>query len=210
MSIQEIMYCFVALVSIINPLGSAGIFLANTSQATASERQMLAKKLAIYGLLFLLAVIFAGNPILTFFGLQLKFIEIGGGMVILASAWKILMSDDVKPVNAEVPVGDIREKAFVPLTFPFTVGPGACAVALGLMARSENNGHKFSAVALYYGEMIIASIMAMLCVWLVYRYIDVISKALGATGTKVAVKMLMFLLLCMGVEMVYDGIVLMK
>ncbi|MEI6286062.1 MAG: MarC family protein [Bacillota bacterium] len=210
MSIQVIMYCFVALVSIINPLGSAGIFLANTAEATAAERQMLAQKIAVYGLLFLLAVIFAGNPILTFFGLKLKFIEIGGGMVILASAWKILMADDAKPADTAAPTGNIRDKAFVPLTFPFTVGPGACAVALGLMARSEDQGHKFATVALYYGEMVIASIMAMSCVWLVYRYIDVISKALGATGTKVAVKMLMFLLLCMGVEMVYDGIVLMK
>ncbi|MFA6075415.1 MAG: MarC family protein [Negativicutes bacterium] len=210
MSIQEIMYCFVALVSIINPLGSAGIILANTAQCTAGERRMLAQKIALYGFLFLLAVIFAGNPILTFFGLQLKFVEIGGGMVILASAWKILMNNDSKPVDAEPALGNVRDKAFVPLTFPFTVGPGCVAVTLGLMARAENHGSKFSVVALYYVEMIIAALMAMICVWLVYRYVNVISKALGTTGTKVAVKMLMFLLLCMGIEMVYDGIVLMK
>lgn len=210
MSLQEIMYCFVALVSIINPLGSVGIVLANTTNCSANERKMLAKKIAVYGVLFLLAVIFIGNPILTFFGLKLKFIEIGGGMVILASAWKMLMNNESKTTGDMPAVGAIREKAFVPLTFPFTVGPGAVAVTLGLMARAQNQSHKFSAIALYYGEMIISAVMAMACVWLVYRYIDFIRKALGETGTKVAVKMLMFLLLCMGVEMIYDGLVLMK
>jgi len=210
MNIQDIMYCFVALVSIINPLGSAGIILANTAQCTPAERQMVAQKIAVYGFIFLVAVIIAGNPILTFFGLKLKFIEIGGGMVILASAWKILMSEDVKPEESGLPEGNIREKVFVPLTFPFTVGPGSVAVMLGLMARAQMHGQKFSFIAAYYGETIISVAMAMACVWLVYRYIASISKALGANGTKAAVKMLMFLLLCMGVEMVYDGIMVMQ
>ena len=78
------------------------------------------------------------------------------------------------------------------------------------MARIQVHGSKFEAIALNYVDMIISAVMAMVCVWLVYSYIDKISKALGETGTKVAVKLLMFLLLCMGVEMVYDGVVLMK
>ena len=210
MSFHEILYCFIALVSIINPLGSAGIILANTAQCTPAERQMLAQKIAIYGFFFLLAVIIAGNPILTFFGLKLKFIEIGGGMVILASAWRILMNDDVKPATDDAPTGNIREKVFVPLTFPFTVGPGSIAVTLGLMARSQMHGQKISFIAAYYGETIISAALTMVCVWLVYRYIENISKALGINGTKAAVKLLMFLLLCMGVEMVYDGIMVMQ
>ena len=210
MSIHEIMYSFVALVSIINPLGSAGIFLSNTAQCTTQERHVLAKKVAVYGMGFLVAVMFVGNPILTFFGLKLKFIEIGGGMVILASAWSVLMADDTKKASSVQPGADVMDKAFVPLTFPFTVGPGSVAGTLGLMARIQVHGSKFEAIALNYVDMIISAVMAMVCVWLVYSYIDKISKALGETGTKVAVKLLMFLLLCMGVEMVYDGVVLMK
>src|SRR5476649_1089786 len=78
------------LFPIVNPLGTAPIFLTLTRDVSSRTRALLARKIAVNGFILLLASIFIGTYILEFFGISLPVVQVGGGMVVLATGWKLL------------------------------------------------------------------------------------------------------------------------
>ena len=127
-----------ALLPIVNPLGSAPIFLSMTSWAPTEVRQVLASRIAVNAFVLVLASIFFGSYILGLFGISLPIVQIGGGLLVAAAGWRLLspgaekLSDGGTAWSAE----QVIERAFYPLTFPLTVGPGSISVAITLGANT--------------------------------------------------------------------------
>ena len=78
---------FGALFPIVNPFGNVPIFLSCTEDFTSDMRTVLARKVALNGLALLVASILVGTNILAFFGISLPVVRVGGGMVVIATAW---------------------------------------------------------------------------------------------------------------------------
>src|SRR5215469_738111 len=118
-----------ALFPIVNPLGNTPIFLTLTRGISAGARASLARAIAINGLALIVTSIFIGTYILAFFGISLPVVQVGGGLLVMATAWSLLRSsdDDSKAEGAEDPCNDANyaKQAFYPLTLPLTVGPGS-------------------------------------------------------------------------------------
>src|SRR5262245_56103312 len=68
---------FAGLLPIVNPLGSAPMFLAMTSGLSTRTRRWLAWRVAVNGLVLLLVSIFVGSHILDFFGISLPVVQVG-------------------------------------------------------------------------------------------------------------------------------------
>ena len=129
-----------ALFPIVNPLGGSPIFLALTGDYAPAERRLLSQRIAVNSFMLLVASCLIGTHILAFFGISLPIVQVGGGLIVVATGWDMLRRNDdddrASGVRHEVDPRDIYRHAFYPLTLPLTVGPGSISVAITLGANA--------------------------------------------------------------------------
>jgi multiple antibiotic resistance protein len=195
-----------ALLPIVDPLGGAPIYLAMISGVEPTERPHLAKLVAFNSFLLLISSILVGAYVLDFFGVSIPAVQIAGGIVLCAIAWSLLNSPSTPAVSGRpstAPVDALSQRAFYPLTMPLTVGPGSISVALTLGANPQRGLRALLATALAHilGVLIIA-----LSIYLCYRYAEGILKKLGSTGTTVLIRLSAFITLCIGVQIIWNGL----
>ncbi len=197
-----------ALLPIVDPLGGAPIYLAMTANLTAAERSRMAKSVAINSFLLLIASTLIGAYVLDFFGLSIPAVQVAGGIVVCMIGWSLLNSPDTPPAverngtPAATP-DDLSRRAFYPMTMPLTVGPGSISVALTLGANPPAGFRSLLLTALAHA---LGILLVALGVYLCYRYADRILRKLGSTGTSVVVRLSAFILLCIGVQICWNGI----
>ncbi|KVN09688.1 antibiotic resistance protein [Burkholderia stagnalis] len=207
--ISEILFGFTGLMGIINPIGIAFLFLERTESLTEHERDMLAKKVAFNSFIVLMVAFFAGTPVLHFFGISMEALRIGGGFAVAVSGWRMLNEPDVPdvPGGGDTPVkpidaNAIMTRAFFPLTMPLTTGPGSIATAIALNA---NRTHKLSEFMLSSIVSLAVSALVAVVIWQTYSRSAFLARYLGTEGTKVAMRVSAFLLLCIGVQIMLTG-----
>src|SRR4029077_15395166 len=88
-AIHAFLLGFPALFSIVNPLAGAFIFREMTIGRSVEQRGILARKVATYALLMMMAALWAGSFVLAFFGITLAALRIAGGMVVALTAWNL-------------------------------------------------------------------------------------------------------------------------
>ena len=193
------------LLPIVNPVGSAPLFLAMTHGSDASTRQVLAVKIGINTFVLLMGSLVFGAFVLKIFGLSVPVVQVAGGAVLCALGWKMLNSDDTPQAAATPAIAPDAAimRAFYPLTLPLTVDPGAISVAVTIGANHAHNVERIvvGLVAATIGTTIIA-----LCVWLAYRYALHVAKWLGHTRLMVVMRLSAFIMLCIGVEITWNGV----
>src|SRR5450631_2468458 len=79
-----------ALFPIVNPVGNTPIFLSLTRGLSGRGRAVLARMIALDGLVLILTSIFIGTHILAFFGISLPVVQVGGGLVVISTGWALL------------------------------------------------------------------------------------------------------------------------
>src|ERR1022692_2357019 len=79
-----------ALFPIVNPIGNTPIFLSLTRGLSRHGRAVLARMIALNGLILILTSIFIGTHILAFFGISLPVVQVGGGLVVISTGWTLL------------------------------------------------------------------------------------------------------------------------
>ena len=205
---ETVLLAIGALLPIVDPLGGAPIYLAMTADLGAEGRRPMAKAVAFNSFLLLLASVLVGAYVLDFFGISIPAVQVAGGIVVCAIGWSMLNNPSSPAVLArnsppELDPDDLKERAFYPLTMPLTVGPGSISVALTLGANPEPGLRSLilTAVAHTVGILIVA-----VSVYLCYRYADRILRKLGSTGTSVVVRLSAFILLCIGVQICWNGV----
>lgn len=147
-----------------------------------------------------------GAYVLAFFGISVAVLRVAGGMVVAAAGWK-LMNAPAESRSAEVDADlrpkEIMRQAFYPLTMPLTTGPGTIATAIALGTSNPEVGHGLIWTAL--GGAAAASSLALL-VFVCYRWSDRIAKLLGEGGTDALVRLTAFILLCIGMQILWNGL----
>jgi multiple antibiotic resistance protein len=201
---------FGALMPILNPPGHAPIFLTMTAGYNSQERTILARRVGIYSFILLLISMFIGSYVLEFFGVSLPIVRIGGGLLVATAGWQLMSSgDDSHKSAGMLQVGgarpsneELRERAFYPLTFPITVGPGSITVAIALGAGFNGPGlQKFSMPLASLTAVAITSYSLYLC----YRHAERLLKLLGSTGSIIFLRLSAFILMCIGIQIFWDG-----
>jgi multiple antibiotic resistance protein len=197
-----------ALFPIVNPLGNTPIFLSLTRGLTSQGRTVLARMIAFNGLILILASIFIGTHILAFFGISLPVVQVGGGLVVIATGWTLLRqpNDDVTGENGarrECNEADYSRQAFYPLTLPLTVGPGSISVAITVGAdRPEGSAWRWPLI----GGMLLGSALISASIYLSYRFAERIGRTLGDSGMNIVIRLSSFILVCIGVQIMWNGL----
>src|ERR1019366_9271588 len=126
--IRNVLLVFAALLPIVNPLGMAPIFAEMTLGYDTGIRRTVAMRVAVNGVVLLVASLFIGSYILQFFGISLAAVQVGGGLVVTVAGWQILNRPG-EPKDGQLKAPPSRERilsqALYPLTMPLTVGPGS-------------------------------------------------------------------------------------
>ncbi|MBY0613379.1 MAG: MarC family protein [Beijerinckiaceae bacterium] len=197
---------FSALFSIVNPISGAMIYSQVTADRTHAERLTLARKIGIYAALVLLVALWGGASVMSFFGITLGALRIAGGVVVSVSAWEMLYQRQQKEdrkIEQAAPAAVENDIAFFPMTIPFTTGPGTISVAIALSSThpplTANNAPFFIGVSL-------AALAIAALVWVSYSFADTLVRLLGPGRSRVVTRLFAFLLLCIGVQILLNGV----
>ena len=196
---------YAGLFPIVNPIGSAPIFLALTSHNPAEVRHRLVHRVAINSFILLLGSLLVGSHVLVFFGITLPVVRIAGGLAVSAFAWQLLRDGAAKQQEVDEAQGTAPVEAFYPLTMPLTVGPGSISVAIALGAQRPAEATDFASISLIGGAAIIGLAAIALTVFFCYRFADTLERLLGASGINVLIRLSAFILLCIGIQIIWSG-----
>ena len=201
---DTILLVYAALFPIINPIGSAPLFLGLTQFSTQSDRNILARRVAFNSFFLLLGSLFVGSHVLSFFGIDLPVVRIGGGLVVTAFGWKLLNSETHPDGDAASRATGLPD-AFYPLTMPLTVGPGSISVAITIGSRKPEMEFAFPAVALHAVGAFFGVVAIALSIYIAYRFAGNLARLLGTTGLEVMVRLSAFILMCIGIQIIWNG-----
>ena len=198
---------FAGLFPIVNPLESAPFFLGLTAGLSTEERHTLARKAAANGFALLLGSMALGPWLLEAFGIELPVVRIAGGLVVTALGWKLLSAEQLSEHAVGVGTGGPVRKvgSFYPLTMPLTVGPGSMSVAITIGSRKPAGFPQLSQLAEHATGALGGLIAIGVSIYLAYRFADNIARLLGATGLEVLVRLSAFILMCIGIEIIWNG-----
>ena len=87
--VKNVLLVFAALLPIVNPLGMAPIFAEMTLGYNTNIRRTVAMRVAVNGVVLLVASLFIGSYILQFFDISLAAVQLGGGLVVTVAGWQI-------------------------------------------------------------------------------------------------------------------------
>jgi multiple antibiotic resistance protein len=194
-----------ALFPIVDPLAGSPIFLSLTQDVPPDQRWTLSRKIAVNSFLLLVGSYFIGTHVLAFFGISIPVVQVGGGLVVVSTGWMMLQrGDDAhrNDVQRTLTQEDIARKAFYPLTLPLTVGPGSISIAITLGADAPRN---FGFVVL----PVVAALIGMAAIsWTIvicYGFSDRLARVLGPTAMSVIIRLSSFLLVCIGIQIMWNG-----
>jgi multiple antibiotic resistance protein len=206
---------FSALLPLINPLGSALIFLGLVGRAPIDTYRALALKIAINTVIFFAVIELIGSSLLAFFGISLPIMQVSGGIVIAMIGWSVLNREDTAPnpektATSAVPavtkaeIAELQDKAFYPFTFPITAGPGCIVVMLTLSVHATQSS--ISQTVLAHIGLFSAAIVLSGSVYLCYAYAPRITHAVSPSTVHGILRVIAFILLCIGVQIAWNGL----
>ena len=205
---------FSALLPLINPLGSALVFLGLVGHAPIEIYRSLARRIAFNTVIFFIVIGLIGSSLLTFFGISLPIMQVSGGIVIAMIGWSLLNQKDSAPslekTEAAVPavtkaeIDSLQEKAFYPFTFPITAGPGCIVVMLTLSVHAAQP--TVTGTVLAYVGLFIAAIVLSGSIYLCYAYAPKITRAISPSTAHGILRVIAFILFCIGVQIAWNGL----
>lgn len=198
---MELIFASVAaLLPIINPFSTAPLFLAMTEGDTKRARIGQATRGVIYMICILSAFLVGGSFIMNFFGLSLPGLRIAGGILVAGVGMRMLYPKDN---NDQTPAEEAEGRAkkdisFTPLAMPSLSGPGSISVTIGLTSLADG---WLDYVSIWIGILIVAAIA-----YTVLRLSTDLVRFLGVNGLHAMTKIMGFLILCVGIQFVVNGV----
>ena len=202
-----------ALLPVVNPLGSALVFLGLVGIQPAAVYKSLARQIAINMILFFAVIELIGSYLLSFFGISMPIVQLAGGVVLAAIGWGVLnQSDEDSSKAADAQEGskamtpnNFESSTFYPLTFPITAGPGCLVVMLTLSAHTMEGGTLTDSVLARVGLMLAVVLLSVL-VYVSYAYAPQITRRISPSTVNGILRVIAFILLCIGVQIAWNGL----
>lgn len=186
-----------ALLPITNPLGAVAAFSGLTGDMEREQvrRQALRTGICVFAILAVFSLV--GSYVLSAFGISLAALQIAGGLVVAHSGFGMIVprpqGTDAERQHAQTK----KDISFSPMALPLIAGPGAIGVVIALQARHPGVQ---SALGLLVASGLLAAI-----IWLLLRYGTPLVDRLGATGIGALTRVMGFLILAIGVELLVHG-----
>lgn len=206
---KAFLFVLATMLPILNPAATAPIFLSLTDGASPSTRTLLARRIARNMFWLMTGSMLVGSYVLDFFGISLPIVRVGGGLLLASVAWRLLSATPSTPDSrvslAEAFTPDhAHRQAFYPLTFPISCGPASISVAI-TVGVSLHDARLVISLARMSGALLALGLIGVL-LYLAFRYGEHFLRLIGDAGTAVFLRLTAFILLCLGVQIVWDGL----
>ena len=206
---KSLLFAVATVLPIVNPLATAPMFTTLTHGVDEPTRADLSRRIGRHVAMLLIGATLVGSYVLDFFGISLPIVRVAGGLVVASMAWRMLNAQqaaegDPDQMAQSVTASNVRIRAFYPLTFPLTCGPGSIAVAITVGA-SLHTPKVAESLVTFAGGMLGMVLIGVL-VALTYRYATRMLRPLGEMGQIVFMRLMAFILLSIGVQIMWDGV----
>lgn len=206
---KSFLFVLATMLPILNPAATAPIFLSMTDGASFATRTLLARRIARNMFWLMTGSMLVGSYVLDFFGISLPIVRVGGGLILASVAWRLLgatpATPDSRAALAEAFTPDhAYRQAFYPLTFPISCGPASISVAI-TVGVALHDAEIVVSLARMGGALLALAIIGVL-LYLAFRYGEHFLRLIGEAGTAVFLRLIAFILLCLGVQIVWDGL----
>jgi multiple antibiotic resistance protein len=196
-----------ALFPVINPPGTALVFLSMTKYASANTRRLLARRVAVNAFFVMAGSLLLGAFILKIYGISVPVLRVAGGLLVAAAGWNLLNAGPQTATDeppAEGGPTDYTSQAFYPLTLPLTTGPGTIAVMISLgLSRSAYSD--YAQDLQFVAASLLAAIVIAAMIYGCFAYSDRIERLLGRGGTDITARLSAFILFCLGIQIIWTG-----
>jgi multiple antibiotic resistance protein len=198
---QLILGTVVALLPVINPVASAPVLLTITEGDSEGRRIQQVKQGCCYMVIILVACLFGGGFIIRFFGISIPGIRIAGGLLVSGIALSMLAPprEEAGERRRRDEARAKRDISLTPLAMPMLSGPGSIAMTIGFTSLAN---HWLDYAAIILGIVIVAFIS-----YFTLRLSGRMVRLVGANGMNALTKFMGFLLLCIGVQFVVNGVI---
>jgi multiple antibiotic resistance protein len=203
----------ITLFPILNPFSMTPVFANMMEGVSPDTEKRVARQVGLNCWFLLMGAIFIGSHVLALFGISLPIVRIGGGILVALVGWSLLNNNQqdasIKKQVAKTYGDDISEdewkvRSFYPLSFPLTVGPGSMAASITLGANTPSDLVDWTISA---GSIILGAGITALGIYFCCRYAIPIVHMLGKLGTMVVLRLSAFILLCIGIQIIWSGVV---
>ena len=206
LSMEMFLLVLAALFSVINPPGTALVFLSMTKHASIAARRSLARRVAVNSFFVMMGSLLLGALVLRLYGISVPVLRVAGGLIVASSGWKML--NEGTRTGTEAPAKDQRVdysgQAFYPLTLPLTTGPGTIAVMISLgLSRTAYSDYREDVV--FFLASLLATVVMAAGIFVCFAYSDRVERVLGRSGTDIAARLSAFILFCLGVQIIWAG-----
>lgn len=188
---------FVTLVVVIDPIGTAPLFVALTGGMSAAKRRSVGLRACLIAAGILTVFGLAGNTVLESLGISLPAFRIAGGLLLFLIAVDMLFEKRSRRREDRAQEDDDHDPSVFPLATPLIAGPGAMAAMILLNAGATTWTHKLEVHLVMF--CVVGLVLAMFMIG------GLIERALGRTGILVISRLMGMLLAALSVQFVLDG-----
>ncbi len=202
-----IIYLFVALFSVLNPIGTVPIFVGLTQGYTSSERSKTSLVTSINVFIILMISFFVGQYVLSFFGITITALRIAGGIIIASSGFSLLNGNfsKNKGINKKVQkeVEARQHIALTPLAMPMLAGPGSISLLIAYYQELSETGNEITTSEILFSCVAILAVAAL--IYLVLRSAHYLAKILGSSGIVAISRIIGFLTIAIGIQYIISA-----
>ncbi|AER34151.1 MarC family NAAT transporter [Pantoea ananatis] len=202
----------VVILPLANPLTTVALFLGLAGEMSFQERNRQALQASIYVFAIMMVAWYAGSAVLHTFGISIPGLRIAGGLIVAFIGFRMLFP--AKPVGHSVEAKHKHDEletaqepvniAFVPLAMPSTAGPGTIAMIIS-SASTVRSGVDFPAWVLNVAPVLTFLVVSVI-LWISLRSSGAIMRLVGKGGIEAISRLMGFLLVCMGVQFIINGV----
>ncbi|MBX6742164.1 MAG: MarC family protein [Acetobacteraceae bacterium] len=199
--LSGIPYALVTLLVILDPPGTAALFVAMTPYHSPAQRRQQA--LRAVGIAFLVLVGFAlgGTELLRAMGIGLPAMKVAGGLLLFLMAADMVMGRHLLRASPEEERAAAREDdiSVFPLAIPLLAGPGAMTSVVLLHEQAGDDPWRLAGVL---AALVIALGVTLACLLAA----NLVTRLLGATGANVIGRVLGVLLAALAAQIALEGV----
>ncbi len=201
MSNSDFITFTVAMIIMMNPLGSLSVFLQLTKSYRRPEQKKTAVAAALAMATIMLITLWLGEEMLHLFGITLSAFRCAGGLILLLMGLSMLQSQE-SPVS-HTQADDIAAKnqdsiAVVPLALPLVVGPGAMST---IIIYAGDASALYDKISMAFICLLLAAGMGVILL-----FGHSIARFVGQSVIKVVTRIMGMIIMAIAVEMLANGI----
>ena len=193
---------FIAVFSVLNPIGAIPTLMALTENYTQKERNRVVERSITIAGGIVVAFMFIGIYIFSVLGINLSDFEVAGGILLFKVAFDMLQgkTSNTKMTSAEEEDSISREAVgVVPLGMPLLAGPGTITTTM-IYFNLTSNGIGDKILVLF------AVLLTLFAAFVILRFSTILFKRLGKTGSLVISRIMGLLLAAIGIGFISHGI----